>query len=267
MDATAQQIADAVRHKEAGNVFFKEKNYKKALGQYHRVFLYVKALKDDEEVAKSKSRDQQGSDQNDFSGMASIASSGHQTAIPPEQLDEVRLLKVTTKVNMMTCYLNLCERVREGIESGDAAQLQDWLQTSGSQTAGGAAGSGVVVPGAPMLDVDMPDAHDELSAVLAAARRETERWLARCVEEGKDAVRLLAFFPHLEYDASKAHYKLGKAFLLAGDLGNASEQLQVAGSSGVDVRKELRQVEELRRAEKQQDKARLQAMFGGKLQR
>ena len=39
-----EQVDEILKYKASGNAFHKEKNYRKAVGQYHRAIMYVKAL-------------------------------------------------------------------------------------------------------------------------------------------------------------------------------------------------------------------------------
>lgn len=100
MAAVAEQLRQAEAYKEEGNTWFKEGNYKKALGAYHKVFCYVNGLQAAPERASSDSKED---------GASPSQSSTAANQIPKERADDVKKLKQSSRLNMAFCYLKLGE--------------------------------------------------------------------------------------------------------------------------------------------------------------
>lgn len=119
MAEVAEQLKQAEAHKEEGNKFFKEQNYKKALGAYHKVFCYVNGLQtppvtspgDGKEGDSSSSRSTPGSSQ-----------------VPKERVEDLRVLKQSSRLNMAACYLRTDEHQKcvdacsKALELGSSAK-------------------------------------------------------------------------------------------------------------------------------------------------
>lgn len=99
-------IRTAEQHKQTGNEFFSNKNYRKALGAYHRVFLYLKTLKDPD------------ADEQPPGDLAASLASSQVQEVPPLEVENVRKLKAITWTNMAACYLGLWRGLEEEIEQG-----------------------------------------------------------------------------------------------------------------------------------------------------
>ncbi|CAD7962406.1 unnamed protein product [Amoebophrya sp. A25] len=102
-----KHMAAVVLHKDQGNELFRQKDYRKALGQYHRALLYLRAM-DDPDAKKKES---------DF-GLALASQGSQSSAIPESRRPEIRTMGVATRVNMMNCFLNLAEQARKGDSAG-----------------------------------------------------------------------------------------------------------------------------------------------------
>mmetsp|Transcript_86772 Transcript_86772/g.250683 ORF Transcript_86772/g.250683 Transcript_86772/m.250683 type:complete len:217 (-) Transcript_86772:197-847(-) len=89
-------IETAEDHKRRGNEFFKEGNYKRALGSYHKVFCYVNGLRIPGETSEA--------DQ-----YSSMMGGSKASQVPAEKVDMVKLLKQSTFLNMAACYLKVEE--------------------------------------------------------------------------------------------------------------------------------------------------------------
>mmetsp|Transcript_7675 Transcript_7675/g.16884 ORF Transcript_7675/g.16884 Transcript_7675/m.16884 type:complete len:188 (-) Transcript_7675:78-641(-) len=87
-----EQIAEAEQFKQRGNEFVKEKDYKKALGSYHKVFLYINYL-------------QVPGERSEASGYTDLMGKGSQPKVPIERIEDVKRLKQSTNLNMGLCYL------------------------------------------------------------------------------------------------------------------------------------------------------------------
>jgi len=87
-----EQLRQGEAYKEEGNRWFKEANYKRALGAYHKVFCYVNGLQvpSDREVASGDTGSQRG-------------------RLPKEHAEDLRLLKQTARLNMAACYIKVGE--------------------------------------------------------------------------------------------------------------------------------------------------------------
>jgi len=93
----AGQIQEAEAYKQQGNGHFKEGNYKRALGSYHRVFCYVNGLQVPGERNEATSYA-------DMMGRSSAASQ-----VPKERVEDVKRLKQSTRLNMAARYLKVGE--------------------------------------------------------------------------------------------------------------------------------------------------------------
>lgn len=95
MASASEQVQRAEAHKEEGNRFYREGEYRKALGAYHKVFCFVNGL---------------------------VGPSGEQCA------EEVKTLKKLTCLNMGACYLKLgeyqkcVEACTKSLESGHSSK-------------------------------------------------------------------------------------------------------------------------------------------------
>eukprot|EP00419_Tripos_fusus_P004280 CAMPEP_0172682442 /NCGR_PEP_ID=MMETSP1074-20121228/18173_1 /TAXON_ID=2916 /ORGANISM="Ceratium fusus, Strain PA161109" /LENGTH=368 /DNA_ID=CAMNT_0013501127 /DNA_START=12 /DNA_END=1114 /DNA_ORIENTATION=- len=87
-----EQLRQGEAYKEEGNRWFKEANYKRALGAYHKVFCYVNGLQvpSDREISSGDTGSQRG-------------------RLPKERAEDLRALKQSTKLNMAACYLKVGE--------------------------------------------------------------------------------------------------------------------------------------------------------------
>mmetsp|Transcript_4428 Transcript_4428/g.13428 ORF Transcript_4428/g.13428 Transcript_4428/m.13428 type:complete len:218 (-) Transcript_4428:277-930(-) len=92
-----EQVEQAEQYKQKGNGHFKEADYRKALGSYHRVFCFVNGLQVPGE----------GSEAASYGQMMGKSSPGLQ--VPAEKVEDLRLLKQSTYLNMAACYLKLDE--------------------------------------------------------------------------------------------------------------------------------------------------------------
>mmetsp|Transcript_29125 Transcript_29125/g.53139 ORF Transcript_29125/g.53139 Transcript_29125/m.53139 type:complete len:210 (+) Transcript_29125:75-704(+) len=110
------QVQEAEGHKQRGNDFVKEKEYKKALGAYHKVFLYVNYL-------------QLPGEKNEASSYADLMGKNGQPQVPAELVEDVKRLKQSTSLNMALCYLkttqyqkcvDACTKALAGIQSSKA---------------------------------------------------------------------------------------------------------------------------------------------------
>mmetsp|Transcript_5486 Transcript_5486/g.15745 ORF Transcript_5486/g.15745 Transcript_5486/m.15745 type:complete len:211 (-) Transcript_5486:178-810(-) len=99
MTVAEEQILRAEEYKTAGNNFFKESDFPKALSNYHKVFLYLNALSDPNDPSKANKNE-------DIAQMAVNGAMTDDMKIPPERSNDVRKLKGTTYVNMATCYMS-----------------------------------------------------------------------------------------------------------------------------------------------------------------
>mmetsp|Transcript_18366 Transcript_18366/g.41533 ORF Transcript_18366/g.41533 Transcript_18366/m.41533 type:complete len:214 (+) Transcript_18366:98-739(+) len=89
------QLDQAEAFKQQGNAFFKEGNFKRALGNYHKVFCYVNGLQMPGESNQVASCAQ----------MMGRSVTGGQ--VPKERVEEVKRLKQSTHLNMAACYLKM----------------------------------------------------------------------------------------------------------------------------------------------------------------
>jgi len=87
-----EQLRQGKAYKEEGNRWFKEANYKRALGAYHKVFCYVNGL----QVLDDRSAASQSGD-----------TSSQRGRLPKEHAEDLRLLKQSAKLNMAACYLKV----------------------------------------------------------------------------------------------------------------------------------------------------------------
>mmetsp|Transcript_5109 Transcript_5109/g.12247 ORF Transcript_5109/g.12247 Transcript_5109/m.12247 type:complete len:210 (-) Transcript_5109:215-844(-) len=110
------QIEEAEGYKQRGNDFVKEKEYKKALGAYHKVFLYVNYL----QIPGEKS---------EASSYADMMGKKNQPQVPAERVEDVKRLKQSTSLNMALCYLkttqyekcvDACSKALVGIQNSKA---------------------------------------------------------------------------------------------------------------------------------------------------
>merc|ERR1712168_628196 len=82
------------RHlKETGNNFFKEKQYRKALGKYVRIFGYIDGLK----MPANK----------EGGGVINMIPQTNKPKLSQEQSDAVDALKLSANLNCAACYLSL----------------------------------------------------------------------------------------------------------------------------------------------------------------
>ena len=96
--------------KEEGNVYFKQKDYKKAISKYVRVYLFLKVTVD-ELTAKFRKKDDAGGDP----AMAMLANRQKST-LTDEEKQEVRDLQATTYLNLAVCF-HLDKRYDKAIEN------------------------------------------------------------------------------------------------------------------------------------------------------
>jgi len=114
-----EQLKQAEAHKEEGNQFFKDGNYKKALGAYHKVFCYVNGLQTP--AATSPGDGKEG----DSSSSRSVPSSSQ---VPKERMQDLRVLKQSSRLNMAACYLRTDEHQKcvdactKALELGSSAK-------------------------------------------------------------------------------------------------------------------------------------------------
>mmetsp|Transcript_84547 Transcript_84547/g.147138 ORF Transcript_84547/g.147138 Transcript_84547/m.147138 type:complete len:216 (-) Transcript_84547:61-708(-) len=94
-ESVLEQIKQADFYKAEGNSRFKEGNFQKALGSYHKVFCYVNGLS----IPGEKS---EASSYVDMMGRSNSAN-----MVPADRVDDVKRLKQSTSVNMAACYLKL----------------------------------------------------------------------------------------------------------------------------------------------------------------
>lgn len=89
------QISQAEQYKADGNEKFKEGNYKKALGAYHKVFCYVNGLQMPGEKNQASAQ------------LEMMGKSGNEAhnQVPPDRVEDVKKLKASTHLNMAACYL------------------------------------------------------------------------------------------------------------------------------------------------------------------
>mmetsp|Transcript_59037 Transcript_59037/g.175629 ORF Transcript_59037/g.175629 Transcript_59037/m.175629 type:complete len:226 (+) Transcript_59037:71-748(+) len=93
-----EQIEQAESYKQQGNTFFKEGSYRRALGNYHKVFCFVNGL-------------QIPGEKNEASSYADMMGTSMTSAsqVPKERVEDVKKLKQSTHLNMAACYLKLSE--------------------------------------------------------------------------------------------------------------------------------------------------------------
>lgn len=119
MAGATEQLRQAEAHKEEGNQFFKDGNYKKALGAYHKVFCYVNGLQVPSPTSSVESKD------GDSSPSRSPPSSSQ---VPKERVEDLRKLKQSSRLNMAACYLRLEEHQKcvdacsKALELGSSAK-------------------------------------------------------------------------------------------------------------------------------------------------
>lgn len=103
MSGALEQITQAEAYKDEGNRHYREGNYKRALGAYHKVFCYVNGL----QAPADCPADAAGAG---FAGIPGIPSGfAPASQIPRESLPAVKMLKQSTRLNMAACYLKLGE--------------------------------------------------------------------------------------------------------------------------------------------------------------
>jgi len=106
------QIKEAEQYKQQGNAFFKDGNYKRALGSYHKVFCYLNGL-------------QMPGEQSEASGYAQmVGQSSAATQVPPHAVEEVNALKSSSHLNMAACYLKTNSYAKCVDVCGKALQLE-----------------------------------------------------------------------------------------------------------------------------------------------
>lgn len=98
MAGACEQLKQAETHKDEGNQYFKDGNYKKALGAYHKVFCYVNGL----QIPNAASSAEDG---NSVSSRAAPPNG----QVPKEKVEDLRKLKQSSRLNMAACYLKLEE--------------------------------------------------------------------------------------------------------------------------------------------------------------
>ncbi|CAD7932274.1 unnamed protein product [Amoebophrya sp. A120] len=288
---TLQQVAQAKTYKDAGNDFFKNKQYRKALGRYHFVLLHVNGIHDPDEGNQGPKGPKATTFGEEDSGMGIAKMMAEQSQSKEEKLEktsleEIRLLKITTRVNMMTCllllYEEICEQQAQPMEvddhpmemtgdlpspggnnqSSNAMDVDDDAAGASAVATTGSAGSSSSTTNnqTPTTNPDLQKQEEEKS-----------RLLSRCIEEGKKAVNLVEKFPNLPYPsgaqyAGKPYFKLGQGFLKEKNVEKAVEMFEMAGSKGgIDCRKEMNECKVLRKRIEKEDSKRMQMMFGGKL--
>lgn len=96
-------IEQAEAHKQTGNAFFKEGNYQKALGSYHKVFLYVNGVQVPGEKSEATA----------YANMMGKSTASSQ--VPADKVEALKQLKQSTHLNMAACFLGV------GKKSGTAA--------------------------------------------------------------------------------------------------------------------------------------------------
>ncbi|KAL6056076.1 peptidyl-prolyl cis-trans isomerase cpr6 [Balamuthia mandrillaris] len=89
-----EKIQIATNHKNEGNEHFKAKDYRKALGQYHRAYLYLKGF-----------RGSSGGNTDFIQQMAGSNTSG--ASLNTEEREQVTSLLVAVHCNMAVCHLEL----------------------------------------------------------------------------------------------------------------------------------------------------------------
>merc|ERR1719247_3337915 len=85
--------------REEGNKLFKDGHYRKALGQYHKVFCYVNGLQVPVTASSGEGKDDE----------ASRSTPASSSQVPKERVDDLRKLKQSSRLNMAACYLKLEE--------------------------------------------------------------------------------------------------------------------------------------------------------------
>merc|ERR1712087_744950 len=78
--------------KRMETLFFKDQDYKKALGNYHKVFCYVNGLSVPGEKTEA-------------SAYGDMMGKSNSSQVPPEKVEDLKKLKQSTHLNMAACYL------------------------------------------------------------------------------------------------------------------------------------------------------------------
>jgi tetratricopeptide (TPR) repeat protein len=99
MAGALEQLRQAEAHKEEGNKLFKDGHYRKALGQYHKVFCYVNGLQVPVTASSGEGKDDE----------ASRSTPASSSQVPKERVDDLKKLKQSSRLNMAACYLKLEE--------------------------------------------------------------------------------------------------------------------------------------------------------------
>ncbi|CAK0807752.1 unnamed protein product [Prorocentrum cordatum] len=90
-------LKEAQEFKQQGNARFKEGEWRKALGSYHKVFCYINGL----------SLPGQKSEAASYGEMMGRSTSASQ--VPAEHVEEFKQLQLSTNLNMAACYLKIAE--------------------------------------------------------------------------------------------------------------------------------------------------------------
>jgi len=165
-------ISQAQAYKEEGNKWYGEGSYKRALGAYHKVFLYVNGLQ--------APTDRSISDTTDGAKAFSNAS-----MIPKDRTEDVKKLKQSTRLNMAACYLKLEEHQKcvdacsQALELGSSskAHFRRGQAYAGLRNFGGARAD---LERARELAPDDPAIVAELRRVRTAFSQGDERERKRC---------------------------------------------------------------------------------------
>merc|ERR1712083_1193165 len=90
------QIDQAESYKQEGNTHFKEQNYKRALGNYHKVFCYVNGL-------------QVPGEKNEAASYGEMMGKSNSSQVPADRVKDAKQLKQSTHLNMAACYLKISQ--------------------------------------------------------------------------------------------------------------------------------------------------------------
>lgn len=96
MTQEKKMMLKAFEHNDAGREFFKAKEYKKAIGQYVKVELYIRPLASPETASKKT-----GDEEEDTMGMFENMK---QFSLNKDEIDECRKLQATAFLNMSICH-------------------------------------------------------------------------------------------------------------------------------------------------------------------
>ncbi len=167
-----QVIADAEEFKTKGNKFFQQSppDYRKALANYHKVFLYIKTLKDPRDDLKDGTS-LAGGGGGDFG--VSMASSQMQS-IPEDRVNSVRKLQASTYTNMATCYIALYHQSMAALK-----QVEELVE-------------GCVDANEAEVKVSEAEAGHLLKALdITSESNAINRFVRKAITVAKDAVRII----------------------------------------------------------------------------